>query len=343
MPGVIALEKTLIGVEALAGSSTDVVTTTWRGVGKVKDRREIVFPPERVGKIGGTTRSYTAKTGAEVLLESDATFQQLCYIKNAGIYLATPTTDTSSAQIRTWTVQHSSSDALATTDLATLVVESGDNNGIRISRYCVVREYSETWKQGEAMQVSAILFGQDPSTSATFTTVGDTDLDNPAQSIIGKTYLYIDPSTDTIGTTAKSETVLETSLKHTTGWVPLPAKDGRLDYSNVKHIDDEIMLDVTFEHNSVASTEYTAFKNQTERALRVKWIGNALTTTDAGATYDTFTYIVDLWGKWQTFGAEGPEEIDGDNVYKGTFKVAFSAAALSKARFIVANESATLP
>ena len=43
MTGVTALEKTLIGVEALAGSSTDTVTTHWRGMGKVQDRREIVF------------------------------------------------------------------------------------------------------------------------------------------------------------------------------------------------------------------------------------------------------------------------------------------------------------
>jgi hypothetical protein len=80
--GVTSLEKTLIGVEALAGATTDVVTTHWRGMGKVKDRQEIVYPPERIGKIGGTLRSYIPRTGGEVTLDGDATYEQLPYIFN---------------------------------------------------------------------------------------------------------------------------------------------------------------------------------------------------------------------------------------------------------------------
>jgi hypothetical protein len=343
-PGVTALEKTLIGVEALAGATTDTVTTYWRGTGKIKNRLEVVFPPERVGKIGGTTRSYIPKTGGEVTLDGDATFQGLCYIKNAAIYLTTPTTDASSATIRTWTVQHSATDAYATTDLGTLVVESGDNNALKIARFCFVREYTESGVQGEGLQISAVLESRAPSTSAAFTAVGDTDLDNPAQTILcSKVSLTIDDSTGTIGTTAKTETYLEHSFKHTTGWVALPAKDGRLDFSNIKHIDDEMMLDITFEHNGVADAEYSAWEAQTERAIRLQFSGTALTTTDATAAYDTYVYQMNLYGKWVTFGAEGLEESDGDNVYRGTFRVAFSAAAGAKASFVIANESATLP
>lgn len=344
MPGVTALEKTLIGVEALAGSTTDVPTTHFRGTGKIKDRREPVFPPERVGKIGGTLRSYIPKTGSDVTLEGDATFQQLCYIKNAGIYFTTPTTDASSATIRTWNVQHSSSDALATTDLATLVVESGDNQALEVARYCFVREYTESGAQGEALMISATLEGRSPSTSASFTAVGDTDLDNPAQTILcSMVALTIDDSSGTAGATSVTETYLKHTLKHTTGWVALPARDGRLDFSSLKHIDDEILLDVTFEHNSFAITEKDAWKNQTERVIRMTFTGTALTTTDATGAYDTFAYRMTLYGKWMKFGAEGLEEEDGDNVYTGTLKVGYSAIAGAKATFVIANESATLP
>lgn len=344
MPGVTGLEKTLIGVEALAGSSTDVVTTHWRGIGKIKDRRETVFPNEKVGKLGGTLRSYVPRTGSDVPLESDAiSFEQLCYIKNAGIYLTTPTTDLSSGVTRQWTVQHSSSDALSTSDLATLVVESGDNNAAEISRYVFIREYTESGKQGEALTLSAMGEGRDPST-ATFTAVGDTDLDNPCQEILcSMVRLYIDDSTATIGTTQQTETYLEHSFKHTTGWVALPARDGRKDFSNLKHIDDELLLDLTFEHNGFAVTEKAAWRAETERAVRLEFIGNALTTTDAGATFDTYIYRMDLYGKWQTFGAEGLEEQDGDNIYRGTLKVGYSAAAGKKAIFTIVTESATLP
>jgi len=343
MTGVTALEKTLIGVEASAGGSTDTPSTHWRGMGKVKDRLEVVNPPERVGKVGGTTRSYIPRKGGEVTLDGDATFEQLCYIKNAGIYATDPTTDAGSAQVWTWNVQVNSTDSLSSSDLDTLVVESGDNNEAERARYCFVREYTESGRQGEALQVNAILGTRAPST-CTFTSVGDTDFQNPAQSILGSLVaLYIDDSTGTIGTTQASETYLEHTLRHRTGWVELPARDGRLDFSNVKHIDDEILLDVVFEHTGEAVTEKTAWRNETGRALRLQFTGDDMSTTDAGATYNAYTYRMDLYGKWLTFGAEGLEDQDGDNIYRGTLRVAWDADADEKATFIIANESSVLP
>jgi hypothetical protein len=245
----------------------------------------------------------------------------------------------------TWNVQTSSSDPLATTDLTTLAVEHGDNTAVEKVNYAFVREYTETGRQGEALMISATLESRSPSTAASFTAVGDTDFNNPAQTILcSMVSLSIDPSSDAAGTTAKTETYLEHSLKHTSGWVALPARDGRLDFSNIKHIDDEMMLDITFEHNSIAVAEKEAWKNQTERVIQLKFTGNALTTTDGGATYDTYTYICNLYGKWQTFGAEGLEEQDGDNIYRGTFRIAKAeSGGAYKATFILVNESSVLP
>jgi hypothetical protein len=310
-------------------------------MGKIKDRREVVFPPERVGKIGGTTRSYVPRTGGEVMLEADATFEQMNYIRNAGIYFTTPTTDAGSSVARAWNVQASSSDPLATTDLATLVVESGDNNDMEVARYAFVREYTVSGKQGEGLSVSATLDSRAPSTSTGFTAVSDTDLEQPAEVILmSMGSLYIDDTTGTIGTTAVTETILEFTLKHTTGWVPLPARDGRTDFSSIKHIDDEIILDVTFEHNGTAVTEKAAWRNQTERAIRLSFAGNALSTTD---TYSTKLERYDLYGKWMTFGAEGLEEQNGDNIYRGTFKAAYSTNASKKFDILNVCEHITLP
>jgi hypothetical protein len=340
--GVTSLEKTLIGVEALAGATTDIVTTHWRGMGKVKDRREIVRPPERVGKIGGTTRSYTPRTGSEVPLDGDATFEQLPYILNAGIYLATATTDTGSGYVRQWNVQAASSDPLATTDLGTLVVESGDNNDAEIARFVFIREFTIAGRQGEGMSIAAVGEGRDPST-ATFTAVGTTDLENACETILfSKVSLFIDDSTGTMGNTQVSETILDLSHKHTTGWVALPARDGRLDFSNIKHVDDEIMTDMTWEHNANASTEKAKWRAQTERAVRIKWEGTALSSA---GTYTYKTLQIDMVGKWQTFAVEGLEEQDGDNVVKGTFHVGSSSvgSAYGKCTYVVVNELATLP
>lgn len=341
MPGVTALEKTLIGVELLAGSTTDAPTTHWRGMGKIKDRLSVVRPPERVGKLGGTNRSYIPRTGGDVTLEADATFEQMPYMLNAGIYTATPTTDTGSGYVYTYTVQASSTDAYATTDLNTLVIESGDNNAVEVARYCFVKEFTLSGKQGEALMFSGTLESRAPSTSAAFTAVGDTDLQNPVETILfSKVAMYIDPSTDTIGTTAKTETILDLSVKHKTGWVALPAKDGRLDFSSIKHIDDEILIDVTFEHNSIAVAEKDAWKAQSERGIRIQFAGSTLTS---GGTYTTKLFQINAYGKWLTFGAEGLEEQDGDNVYRGQFKVGWSKDALAKMSYVIVNELATLP
>lgn len=337
--GITAQEKTLIGVEATAGTGN--VTTTWRGMGKIKDRREIVFPPEKIGIFGGTTRSYIPRKGSEVTLEAVMNYDQPAYIFNASIATATPTTDVGTSQIRTWTVASASTDLYATTDLTTLVVESGDNIGVEKVNYVFGKTISITGRQGEALNLTFTGEGRDPTTSASFTSVGSTDLDNPSESILfsmGK--LYIDASSDTIGTTQVTETLLDMTLNFTTGWVALPAKDGRLDFSSIKRVDDEIVLDVSFEHNATAETEKNAWKSETERALQLRFEGSANTTTD---TYDKKTFIIQLWGKWRSFGAEGLEEQDGDNIYRGQFRAAWSNTASNKAKFILVNETATLP
>ena len=342
--GISALEKTLIGVEASAGSSTDTVTTHWRGIAKIKDRREVVFPPQKVGKVGGTTRSYTPRTGCEVTFEDEAAFEALPYIFNAGIYLTTGTTDASSGITRTWNVQHSSSDPLSTTDLGTLRVEHGDNIASETASFVFIREYTLSGAQGQAVHISATGQGRAPTTNTAFTAVGDTDLENPYETILTSMgTLYVDDSTGTAGNTQLTKTLIDFSLKHTTGWVELEAKDGRTDFTDIKHVDDEIMFDVTFEHNSSAETERAAWRAETERVIRLQFQGNALSTTDAGASYDKKTLRIDMYGKWVTFGAEGLEEQNGDNIYKGTFRVAFSQLAANKMTITDVTEVVTLP
>ena len=331
-----------MGVEALAGSSTDVVTTHWRGYSTPRDDTEVTFPREDVGKLGGTTRSYIGKTGGGITLQGDATFEQLCYIFNSGIKHVDPTTDASSAQIRTWAVQNVSTDPISTTDLDTLVFEDGDNQQAEIARYGFCTEINLTGTEGGALEVSAPYTTRARATT-TFTSISDTDLDNACETILfSNSYLYIDAASGSIGSTQKSDTLLDMSLKFTTGWKAQgTAGSGRKDFSFIKRVADEIMLEVTFEHNATTVTEIAAWRNETERALRLKFTGSALSDTDAGAPYDTKALVIDLYGKWQSFS--GPEGQDGDNVCKGTFKVAYCATANAKASFVIANEMSVLP
>jgi hypothetical protein len=155
--------------------------------------------------------------------------------------------------------------------------------------------------------------------------------------------LYIDGSTSSsdIGTTQVSQTLFNADLSHTTGWRGYRSADGRTDFSFIKRTKDELTLSLTFEHNSSAVTEKAAWRNQTERAVRLTFTGNALSTTDSGGTYDTKTLILDLWGKWESF--EALSDNDGNDQVTGLFRVGYSPDAQFKARYILVNELATMP
>lgn len=340
MPGIAAFTKAQMGVENVAGGSTDVPTTVWVGtMGTLKDNLSIVFPNPVVGVLGGTTRSYIPKTGGEVQLEGELTFEQAGYLFNSAFYHVDPTTDASSGKIRTWNVQSLSTDPIATTDLDTMVFKVGDNQAAETARYAFCREFSISGKAGEGLQLSATYETRAPATD-TFTA----GLTVPTvETILFSTgYLYIDPSSDAAGTTVKSDTLLDMNLKCTTGWQAVDAKSNRTDFSFIKRTNDEMELDLTFEHDASSVAEKGFWRSQSERVIRLTFTGSNLTSyTTTDSAYDTKTFIMDLYGKWTAWDVLS--EQDGNNTIKGTFKVAYSTTQLKKATFILVNELATLP
>ena len=334
--GIKALRKIQIGQEASFGGTTDPASTIWRGSGVLQDNRETVFPAEDVGLLGQTLRSYVAMTGGEISLEGDATFEQLGYIFNAGIYKANPTTDTGTGYIRNWTVQLTSSDAIESSDIQSLVIEGGDNNEVEIMRAGFVTEFSLTGAAGEAMQVSATVQGREIAGGQSYTS--GLSIPSVESILFSKGKLYIDDSSDTIGTTLVSQTLLGAEFSMTTGWQAVMAADGRLDFSFIKRVGDEISCQFTYEHNGTATAEKASWRNQEERAIRLIFQGSALTS--AGA-YTYKTLIIDMYGKYESFDTLG--EQDGNDTVTATFKVAYSAIANNKCAITLVNELATLP
>jgi hypothetical protein len=334
--GIKALRKVQIGQEASLGGSTDIASTIWRGTGVLTDNRETTFPEEDIGILGGTTRSYVALTGGEIALEGDATFEQLPYIFNAGIYETTPTTDTGTGYVYVWTSQLASTDPISSSDLQTLVIEGGDNNEAEIMRYAFVREMSLSGNGGEALMVSATFQGREISGGQSYT--ASLSIPTVESILFTKGKLYIDDSTGTIGSTLVSNTLISSEFNMTTGWAAVLTADGRLDFSFVKRVADEITLQMTYEHNSSATTEKAAWRAQTERAIRLIFEGEALTSA---GTYTYKTLIIDLWGKYESFDALS--EQDGNDIVVANFRAAYSSTAANKARFTIVNELSALP
>jgi hypothetical protein len=338
MPGINALREFNLGTMDALGGTTDVPTTVFRGMAMIDDMIEPTFPDENIGIIGGVNRSYIPMTGSEVPIEADCTFEQLPYIFQSGIYTTTSTTDASSAQIWSWSAQAVSTDPIASSDLSYLVIETGDNQQAEIVRDGFVRELNISGAAGEALQLTATVQARAVSTT-TFTS--GLSIPTVETILFSKGRLYIDPSSDTPGTTEKTKTMLNMSLDYTTGWKAIEAADGRLDFADVKRILDEGTLEVTFEHDASATAEIAAWRAETERVVRVKYEGSALSTTDAGATYDKKTLIIDAYGKWENF--DPIDESDGNDIVTGTLRIGYSSAAAKKMDITIVNETATLP
>jgi len=338
MPGIKALRRVQIGPELSPGATTDVATTIWRGMGVIKDNLEITFVEEDIGILGGANRTYKGKTGGEIELSGTATFEQLPYGFQSGIYATTPTTDTSSGLTWTWNVQSLSTDPIATSDLQTYVIEGGDNQQAENMHYCFTKELKLSGEAGAAIDLSMTLEGRDVAPT-TFT--AGLSIPSVEDILFSKGLLYIDQTSDAAGSTLKSNTLLKMDLTYTTGWVPVFAADGNTYFSFVKRQSDAITLDITFEHDGTSVAEKSAWRAQTERVIRLKFAGNALTTTDAGATYDTKILLIDLYGKWESFDALS--DMDGNDTVVGKFKVGYSATAAKKCVFTVVNELSSLP
>src|SRR5687768_2137618 len=92
--GTKAFQTLQLGREVTKG--TNVPTTTkFRGPGGTfRDMRNMVFPNEDIGIVGGTDRSYVPMLLAEFeTAETEVTFEQTPHILEAGIASATPTQD----------------------------------------------------------------------------------------------------------------------------------------------------------------------------------------------------------------------------------------------------------
>lgn len=333
--GIKALRQIQMSRETTQGTPTSDFAV-WRGIGTLQDSRESVFPEEDIGIFGGTDRQYFPKLSATLEMDDiEATFEQLPHIFDASIKYAAPATDTGSGYIRSWIEPIVSSDAAESTDLQTYSFKCGDNNEVEKFSFGFVTNFALSGNAGEAWMIKSTWVGREVSTDND----GFETLTAPAveEALFSKTKLYIDASSDTIGSTLVSNTLIGATLEATTGWQPVYTGSGRLDLSFIKQVQPEIKLDITFEHNNTASYEKYAWRNGIARQIRLLCEGSAL-SDDGAYTYKTL--LIDLAGKWDTF--EKIDEQDGNDIVTGHFIARYNSTAALFAEFIIVNEVASL-
>jgi len=332
MAGVKPLRKLQVGVEVTAGTAV-AATDIMRCTGTLEDQQETVFAEEDIGYLSGVDRTYVPKLGAAVTMDGEATYEQIGIIFSAGIEnIVTPGTD----GVGSGKVYQFDFPTTAPNTIKTYTIEGGDNQQAEEMEYAFVQKFGLSGAAGEALKFSADWFARQaaPTTFTSISTLTEVD-----SILVSKAKLYIDAASGTMGSTQKANTMLGVDLKVTTGWTPVYTGDGSTYFSFIKCLMPEVVLDVTFEHDSTAVAEIAAWRAQTARQICLKFEGAALAT--AGTLYPVKTMLVNLAGKWEKFSKI--DEQDGNDIVTGTFRARYNATATKYAQIIVVNEIASLP
>lgn len=332
MAGVKKLRKIQIGQESTAGDEVNA-STVWRGTGTIEDQLVTVFPDEDVGYLSGIDRQYIPKVQAALAFdETPATFEQIIHIFNAGVQADTAgaADGTGSGHI----YDHVTATTAATTTL-TYTMEGGDNQQEEQFKYGFVESFTISGVAGESLMMSANWLGRQIAVGSF--TAGQT-APTVEEILFSKGTLAIDPDTNAAGTTTKSNTLLEMALSHKTGLVPVFTGDGAIYFTFTKNIGPEILLDLTFEHDTTGVAEKAAWRAGTTRIIQLSFAGSTLASS--GSSYSTKTFRIRVAGKWEKFDKIG--EKDGNDVVKGTLRACYNATRTLFAEYRVVNEVGTL-
>lgn len=333
MAGVLTLRKIQLGREVTAGTAV-AATAVWRGMGSLEDQRETAFADEAIGLMVPTDRAYQPKLLSGMVFEDGpATFEQIFHVLEAGIKtVGTGVADgAGSGKIYNYTFP-----TTAPNTIKTYTIEGGDNQQAEEMEYAYVDELNLNGAGGEAVMLTANWLGRQ-STPTSFT--GALTAPTVEEILFSKGKLYINADTSAFGTTIKSSTLLEMSLRIKTGFIPVWTADGALYFTFHKQVRPEVELNITFEHDATGVAEIAAWRARTARAIQLKFEGAALAS--AGTAYTYKTLIVNLAGKWSEFEKIG--EKDGNDIVAGTLRGAYNATLATMGNIIVVNEVASVP
>jgi hypothetical protein len=322
------------GAEGATTPGTAVAATgIARAVGVFDEDRTLARHAEDVNLINGTTDSYVTKLGGMISMTFDAAnFEQICHILDCGIAEATATVDTgvgATGYIREYPFPTSSVAAPKT-----MTLEMGDESGFEEMEYSFVQRMTLEGSPTNAYSLTADWYGrqQAPTTVTGALTVPTVD-----EILFGKTKLYIDDATATIGTTPIDCTVLGLRLEIDFGLTPKYAANGQLYFCGLTRTGFVPRLTMTLEHNATSIAQKVVFRSNSPRAVKVLIEGDALGTA---GTYTYKSFVFESRGYFES--VSGMNENDGNDVIDFVFVGAYDRNAASFGQIIVVNELATL-
>lgn len=324
--GVKALRKIQLGLEGSSAGVAQSATNVLIGEGTLKDTRETVFQMGDVGQFLGNQNTRVSRYGGELVFNAEASFEQLPYTLNAAIDLATSTVDgLGSGYIYAYSMP-----TIAPTTPTTYTLEGGDNISadVDVMVYSYVPEFTLSGKGGEPLMLSSTWKGRSIDLASGLAFTSDIAVPTVETILFSRGKLWIDTASDAIGTTTADNTFMAFELKYNSGLKEVWTADGLTapTFSFLKMTAPVATIDVTFEHDSTAQAQKAAWRAGTAARLRMRFDGSSLTT---GTVYDNKTLIIDAYGKW--IDIDKLDEIDGNDIVKGTLAVRYDSAGTSLA------------
>lgn len=331
--GVKALRKLQFARQADSDSGDAIAATEiWRGTGTIEDARDLHYIDEDVGILVGTDRTNTSALQAKLTLDPiPATYEQFPHILEMNVKTVTPTSDSGNGSgiIYTYPIPTN-----ATQAVKPYCWQGGDNIQAEVANFMHGIDFTLSGEEQKEWMMSSNLMGR-TVVNNNFTSLSS--LVAIDEMNFNQTKLYIDPDSNSWGTTLFSNTLLQASLKYTSGLIPKYTADGNLYLSWFQMTMPKIELTITCEHDSQMVIEKGFWRTETARLIRLLNQGPALTTP---GVYTYKTLNIDLAGKWLKVNKLG--ERNGNDVLEFTFTGRYNATQASAGQFIVVNERASL-
>jgi hypothetical protein len=321
-----------MGRETTAGTAV-AASSLWRGIGAIKDNREVTYVEEDVGVISGLDRNYIAKIDGQLSFEeTPATFEQILHVFEAGIKtVGTGVVDTGgSGKVYAYPFA-----TTATPTIKTYTIEGGDNQQAEEMEYAFVEEFTLSGEGGGPLNLSAEWRGRQVQ-NATFT--GSIAIPTVEDILFTKGKLYIDAVGGTIGSTLKSNLLIAANVNVKTGIIPKFFADGNLYFSIHQFTMPEITVEVTYEHDANAVAQKAIYRAGTPQLYRLEWTGAALTTA---GTFNFKTLRFDFAGTYEDWSAL--DDRDGNSIVTASLRARYNATAARFAEFKVVNQLASVP
>jgi hypothetical protein len=299
----------------------------------IEDQREVIFVEEDIGQYPQADRTYVPRYAAALSIEdTPLTFEQFPLLCAIGIddIVSGAADGAGTDKIYTYPLPVASDNGFKT-----FTIEGGDNQQAEEMEYAHAAEITLKGAAGEAWMMSANLIGRQVALS-TFTAA--LSVSAVEEALFSKTKLYIDAAGGTIGTTLKSNTLLDAEITITTGLIPKFTADGDLFFSFVQQTEPVVTGSITFEHDAVGVAEKASWRAEDVKLVRLICEGSAAATP--GTTYTYLSLIIDMALMWEKFDAI--DEADGNDIVRGNFKCVYSSTDSLFFQIIVVNELAAV-